>query len=116
MAVRAACAAPFAAPAALRAALPAFFTSFCAAWASSAASSAAAFALAAAVCAFSDSATACSIVRWARLPSRSTMATSWSMVAFSWSRARAMCCSVSRNQPMAPAVPSSRARCADVFT
>ncbi|GAV46168.1 hypothetical protein Saa2_09170 [Streptomyces acidiscabies] len=93
-----------------------FATSSFAAAASSAAFSAAAFAFSAASFALSEAATACSVCIWARLPSRSTIATSWSIVAASSSRARAMYWPETRNWRIACAEPSSSARCAYTAT
>lgn len=100
----------------MRAAAPDLATSSRAASASAAAFSAASLAFSAASCAFSEATMARSEVSWARLPSRSTIATSCSMVALSWSRARAMYWPVVRNQLIADGEPSSRARWAYFFT
>lgn len=107
MASRAASAAPFAALAAFRAAAPDFCTSFWAAVASAAAFSAASLAFPAAVSARAEASTARLVSLSARLPSRSTRATNSSMVADSWSRARAMCWPVSMNHSTSVAAPSS---------
>lgn len=115
MALRAALAAPLAALAALRAAAADFCTSSLAAAASAAAFSAASLASWAAAWARSELSTARSVSACARLPSRSTTATSSSMVAASWSRARAMCWPVSRNHWTSDAVPL-RARSAYLRT
>lgn len=115
MALRAASAAPFAADAALRAAAPDFCTSSLAAVASAAAFSAASFAFSAAVWARAEASTARFVCCSARLPSRTTTATSSSIVADSWSRARAMCCPVSMNHSTSDAVPL-RARSAYLRT
>jgi hypothetical protein len=72
-------------------------TSFSAASASALASNAEAFAFWAASTACADSATACSVFRLARRPSRFTISTSCAIVADSSSRARAMCWPESRN-------------------